>query len=121
MADGAAGGEEEEVHVRVYLADDGEVDVEMRVEGLDGDVGSEAAVFPFVAKGIGDESSVSGLHHEDYGVEDAGYGGGSQDGGPDDAVGTGEVVAQDRGGVRIGGHAGYVEDSSCPLVGFAEC
>lgn len=53
LADGAPGGEEEEVDVWVYLGDDAEVDVEVEVECAEGDVGAEGAIFPFVAEGVG--------------------------------------------------------------------
>jgi len=40
-ADGAAGGEEEEVDVRVHLGNYGEVDAEVEIECFEGDVGAE--------------------------------------------------------------------------------
>lgn len=120
-ADGAARGEEEEVDVRVDLADDTEVDVEVGIQRLEGDIRSQAPVFPFVAEGVrGQDGGAGVLHHEHDGVEDAGHGGGGEHGGPDDAVGRGEVVDKDGGGVRVRGHAGDVEDAAGALVGFAE-
>lgn len=97
MGDGvahrAARRKEEQVDVGIDLADNGKVYVEVRVQCLDRDVGSERAVFPFVAEGIGRKRAVSELHHENHGVEDARDGGGGEDRGPDDAVGGGEIVA----------------------------
>ena len=40
--------------MRVYLGDDAEVYVEMKIECFEGNVGSETTVFPFVAEGVGD-------------------------------------------------------------------
>ena len=51
-ADGAAGREEEEVDVRIYLRDDAKLGVELGVEGFEWDVGAETTVFPFVAEGV---------------------------------------------------------------------
>ena len=120
-ADGAARGEEEEVDVRVHLADDGVGDVEVGVEGFEGDVGAERAVFPFVAEAVGFEDAGFGvLGHEHHGVEDAGDGGGGEYGAPDDAVWAGEVVGEDGGRVGARGDAGYVEDPSGALVCFEE-
>lgn len=49
--------------MRIYLGDDAEIDVEVEVEGSERDVGSETAVFPFVAEGVGNQGSVTGFHH----------------------------------------------------------
>ena len=106
--------------MRVYLGDDGEVDVEVQVESLDGDVGAQGAVLPLVTEGVRFEGAVAVLHHQDDGVEDTGHGGGGEHGRPDDAVGRGEVVAEDGGGVRVRRNARDVEDAAGALVGFAE-
>lgn len=53
LADGAAGREEEEVDVRVYLGNDAEVDIEMEIQGAERNVSAERTVFPFVAEGVG--------------------------------------------------------------------
>jgi hypothetical protein len=55
----------------VHLADNGKIDIEMRVERLDGNVGSKRPVFPFMAKGEGGQCPVAQFHHQDHRVEDA--------------------------------------------------
>lgn len=37
----------------IYLGDDAEINVEVEIECFEGNVGSETAVFPFVAEGVG--------------------------------------------------------------------
>ena len=119
--DGAARGEEEEVDMRIDLADDAEVDVEMSIKCLKRDIRPQTAVFPFMAKGVRrQDARARMLHHKHDGVKNPGHGGGGQHGGPDDAVRGCEVVYQDSGGMRIGGDAGDVEDATGAFVGFAE-
>lgn len=47
----------------IYLRHYAEVDIEMKIESFEGDIGSKTAVFPFVAEGIRHEGAVSSLHH----------------------------------------------------------
>jgi len=49
--------------VWVHLGDDGEVDVEVKVQSFERDVGAETAIFPFMAEGIGDQGTGACLHH----------------------------------------------------------
>ena len=106
--------------MRVDLAHDSKVDVEMEVKSFDRDVGPQAPVFPLVAKGVWHQIPLPRLHHEDDGIQDARNGRGGYDSGPNDTVRTGEIVAQDGGRMRIRGHARNVEDAAGALVCFAE-
>ena len=49
-ADRAAGGEEEEIDMWVDLADNAEIDVEVSVQSLKRDVGSQTSILPFMAE-----------------------------------------------------------------------
>jgi hypothetical protein len=55
----------------VDLRDNAEVDVEMKVECFERDIGTKTAVLPFVAERIGEKTSVSSLHHQHHGIQDA--------------------------------------------------
>ena len=51
-ADRASRREEEKVDVRIHLADDAEVDVEMEVQALERDVGFKRTVFPLMPEAV---------------------------------------------------------------------
>jgi hypothetical protein len=87
-----AGREEEQVDVRVDLADDGEIDVKVDVESLEGDICAQTPVLPFIAERIRHQCSILFLAHEDDWVQNARDSGGREHCRPDDTVRARDVV-----------------------------
>lgn len=83
--------------MRVYLGDDGEVDVEVEIQSFERDVGAETAVFPFVAEGIRDQGTGAGFHHEHDRIQNTWYSCRGKNCGPYHAVWRGEVVGENSG------------------------
>ena len=106
--------------MRVDLGDDAEIDVEVCVQRLEGDVGPQTPVLPFVAERVRRQSAGAGFHHQHDGIQDARHRGRGEDGGPDHAVGRRQIIGQDGRGMRVGGHTGDVQNPPGPLVRFAE-
>ena len=74
-ADRAPRAEEEDIDIRIDLADDREAHIEVQVECLERYVGPQAAVLPLVTKQIWYQRSVTALLHQDDWVQGAWYGG----------------------------------------------
>ena len=56
--------EEEEVDVRIYLANNAEVDVEMKIQAFQWDVRLQGAIFPLVAEAVRFQLTVTILPHQ---------------------------------------------------------
>lgn len=74
MTNRASRREKEKVDVRVDLADNSKVDVEVSVEGLDGNIGSQTTILPLVTKRVRFQLPAPRLHHQDYRIQDSGDG-----------------------------------------------
>ena len=117
---GASGTEKEQVDMWVYLGDYGEISIEMEIQCFNRNIRAQTPILPSMTKGEGSQTSVTLFGHEDDGIQDSGNRRRRQHGTPNHTVGTGQIVCQDGGGMRIGRDAGYIEDATGPLERFAK-